>query len=297
MLAQSGALPVDSSRGFRELGHYTGHLDPGTAGQLGIEQHAAGLVMRVGHNVGHRVDAPGRHLGSFQRGQHRFDRVVRSPFGDGGIEQLALPGAAVVLGKLGSLGQIHSADGTHQPFENRVAVTGNHHKGAVGRRVGIGRGDPRQGATGALTHGPEQVIFGHQAFHQVEHAFHQRYIHHLPFTLPCLDPQQRHQRTDYRMHRRQRIAQADTDPCWCRFRGAGGVADAAHGLANGAEARAVTVGAGLAVAGDTHQGQFGVQGVQYIPAQAEFLKGTGAQVLDQYVSAFQQLFDDGDALG
>ncbi|MCY1419770.1 hypothetical protein D9M71_353660 [compost metagenome] len=144
--------------------------------------------MRIGDDVGHRVDASGRDFGGLQRGQHLIDGQTAGPVGDGGVEQVALGCTPVVVGELRGLGQIGAADGLHQALVDRIAVAGDHHVGAVGRQVGVGRRDARQGTTAAFAHMTKHVVFRHQAFHDVEHAFGQGHINDLPAALPGLDP-------------------------------------------------------------------------------------------------------------
>ncbi|MCY1423118.1 hypothetical protein D9M71_388240 [compost metagenome] len=63
--------------------------------------------------------------------------------GDGGVEQVAFGGTPVVVGEFRRLGQIGAADGVHQALVDRIAVAGNHHIGAIGGQIGVGRRDPR----------------------------------------------------------------------------------------------------------------------------------------------------------
>ena len=73
---------------------------------------------------------------------------------------------------------------------------------------------------------------------------------------------------------------------------AGQVAQAAHRLADGAEARQVAVGAGLAVARDAQHHQAGVQLRQHVVAHAPAFERAGAEVLDQHVGLGDQLAGD-----
>ncbi|MNS60665.1 hypothetical protein D3C72_936720 [compost metagenome] len=99
------------------------------------------------------------------------------------------------------------------------------------------------------------------------------------------------------MQRRQGIAKAHTHPRRRRTGGAGGVANPAHGFAYGTETRTIAIRAGLAVSGNPHQRQVGVERVQHVPTEAEFFQGAGAQVLDQHIGAGRQLLDQFDAFG
>ncbi len=46
----------------------------------------------------------------------------------------------------------------------------------------------------------EPVVFRHEAFHHIEHAFDEGNVDDLAVALAGLDPQQRHQRAHDRMH-------------------------------------------------------------------------------------------------
>ena len=78
---------------------------------------------------------------------------------------------------------------------------------------------------------------------------------------------------------------------------AGDVAQPAHGLTHRAKTGLVFHGSGLAKARQTHHDQFRVQGVQHVPAQAQFFQYAGAEVLDQDVGLGQQLLEDVQAIG
>jgi hypothetical protein len=72
----------------------------------------------------------------------------------------------------------------------------------------------------------------------------------------------------------------------------GEVADAAHGLADGAERRLVAIRPGLAVPGDARDHQRRIRGVQRLRSQRQALQPAGAEVLHQHVGARREAQHD-----
>src|SRR5690606_21222222 len=70
------------------------------------------------------------------------------------------------------------------------------------------------------------------------------------------------------------------------------IAPAAHRLANEAEAGAVCVGAGLAVARDAHDDEFRIERVERFGAHAPFFQRTGPEVFDENVSLRDEIAGD-----
>ena len=68
---------------------------------------------------------------------------------------------------------------------------------------------------------------------------------------------------------------------------AGDIAQSAHGFTHCAETRLILHWTCLTEARKAHHHQFGVQCVQYIPAQAEFLQHAGAEIFDKDVRLAQ----------
>src|SRR5690606_6858574 len=151
-------------------------LDRTAVGEAVLLYHAPGDELRVGEHVGHAVDLAHGHVGR----AHDLERLIDGPRGapglDGAIDFVDSPGAAVVARQLRVVGQVVAADGAHQAVEDGVAVARDDHVLAVARGVGIGWHDAGQGATGAFAHHAGHVVFGHQAFHQVEYRLVQRHI-------------------------------------------------------------------------------------------------------------------------
>ena len=90
---------------------------------------------------------------------------------------------------------------------------------------------------------------------------------------------QRRQRADHAEHRRERVADRDADAHRRAIGIARDVAHAAHRLADGAEARPVAVGSGLAEAREPHHDQPGLSRREALVAEAPFLQRAGAEVL------------------
>src|SRR6185369_14740577 len=97
---------------------------------------------------------------------------------------------------------------------------------------------------------------------------------------------------DHAMQRRQRIADADADPHRHAPGLAGQVAQAAHRLGHDAEAGAVAIRPGLAIAADPQHDQAGIEPEQYVRAEPPAFQRTWAEVLDQHVGMAGELAHD-----
>ncbi|MPN11096.1 hypothetical protein SDC9_158397 [bioreactor metagenome] len=99
---------------------------------------------------------------------------------------------------------------------------------------------------------------------------------------------QRQQHADGAMQCRQRVANRHAYAHRHTARLGRQMAQAAHGLADHAEARQIAVRAGLAVARDTQNDQAGVELVQFVWRHAPAFQRAGAKVLDQHVGLGNQ---------
>ena len=147
--------------------------------------------------------------------------------------------------------------------------------------------------------GADEPGGGVERRHLVQHAedrFVERDIDHLPACL--LAAAEREQRADGAIEagdvvgkrggaRRQRRPAGD----------AGEMSEAAEGVRNAGEARAVLVGASLAVARDAHQHQAGVHGLQLVRPQAPLLHGAGPEILAEDVGLGDEALEERSTLG
>ena len=108
---------------------------------------------------------------------------------------------------------------------------------------------------------------------------------------------QRGQRADAGEGRGQRVADRDADARRRRDRVADDVAQAAHRLADRAEAGAARVGPGLPVAGDADHDEARVGGGELLPAEVPFLERARAEILDQEVGLRGELEQEPLPLG
>ena len=261
------------------------------------QDHVAGAVVRVLGDVAGGVDATGRHAGLGQLGQHLVAGALQRPGLDRGVDlghPLHPPG---VVGQRRVLGQVGAADGAHQALEDAVAVAGDQHHGVVGAAVGVARRDPRQRAAGGPAHRAEGAVLGDQALHHVEHGLVQRDVDHLAAPAVGLAVVQRGQHADGAVQRGQRVTDADAAAHRHAPGLAGEVAQAAHGLADRAEAGQVAVGPGLPVAADAQHDQARVVARELLVGHAPALERAGAEVLDQHVGLGDQAPGDVLALG
>jgi hypothetical protein len=117
----------------------------------------------------------------------------------------------------------------------------------------------------------------------------QRHIDHLALAAVDLAVVQRREHADGAVQRRQRVANrhahAHRHAAWL----AGKVAQATHGLADGAKAWQVTVRPRLAVARDAQHDEAGVERVQLFGRHAPRFERAGAKVLDQHIGLGYQL--------
>ena len=201
------------------------------AGLLG-EDHVAGEVVRVFHDVACGVDATGRHLGGAQGLKHAGHRTGDGPGLDGGVDLLHPPHTAGVVGQRRVGGQVITPDALHQPLEDAVAVAGDQHH-TVGAAVGVGGRDARQGRTGRLAHRAKGAVLGYQAFHDVEHRFMERHVDHLALAPIDLAVVEGSEHTDGAVQGGQGVADGDAAAHGHPAGLAGEVAETSHGLADG----------------------------------------------------------------
>jgi len=125
----------------------------------------------------------------------------------------------------------------------------------------------------------------------------QRRVDHLPLPAMPLAVVERHQHADGAVLRGQGVADRDA----AAHRHAAGlavqVAQAAHRLADGAEAGQVAAGPGLAAAAGAQHHQPRVQCLQQVPAQAEPSGVPGQKFADQHVGFGDRQAGDVLALG
>ena len=248
-----------------------------------MRQHAARLVVRVGGDVGHGVNATGRHRSRVQRGQHRAHRQRCRPLANRRVKFIHPEHAPGVVRQRRVSGQVGPADHAHQPLENAVAIARHQRVSAVLAAVSIGGRNAGQGAAARFAHRTKGAVLGQQAFHAVEHRLVQRHVNHLALTR-AVAVLQRQQNADHAVQRRQRVAHAHTHP----HRHTAGlgrqVAQAAHGLGHHAKTGAVTVRATLAVTAHAQHDQPRVQPLQGVRPQAPALHGAGAKVLYHHIA-------------
>src|SRR5690606_4708039 len=245
VFAQARAALADAPRGAAELGQHAGHLE-GAGEGLDLLDHAPRRVVRVLHDVRGGVGIAGRYVGAPEGFQHLLPGVPGGPLADGGVDQLGMLAAAVVVGEARVLGQVGPADQVHQALVDAVAVAGDQHVGAIAAAVGIGRRDAGQGAAGRLAYMAEGIVFRDQAFHHGEHRFVQGHVDDLTLAT-ALALLQGEQDADDAVQGGPRIPDAHADAHRRLPRIAGEVAQTAHGFADHAEAGQVPVGPGLAV--------------------------------------------------
>ena len=125
----------------------------------------------------------------------------------------------------------------------------------------------------------------------------QRDVDHLALAAVHLAVVERGEDADRAVQRGQRVADRDAAAHRHAARLAGEVAQAAHRLADRAEARQVAVRPGLPVARDAQHHEAGVQLRQGLVAHAPAFERAGAEVLDQHVGLLDQLACDVLALG
>src|SRR5581483_12283790 len=255
MLAQCRSEPARAAGRGGELGHHSRHLHRPTARQLRFLDHAARTVVQVAHDVGDVVDLARRHVGAIEHAQHLLQVVRGAPVADHLFEFFGALDPAVVFRERGIVGEVLASYGRHHALENRIAVGTDHDVFAVAGGIGVGGNDARKRRAAAVAHEAADIVFRQQTFHEAEHRLVERDVHHLAATAVDFPAAQRHQRAERTVQRRDRIAQADSDPHRRAIGIAGNETQASHRLADGAEAGAVAVRPVLPVAGKTHQDQ------------------------------------------
>lgn len=236
--------------------------------------------MRIIDDVGDRINAAGGDAGGFENRERLCNGMPAGPIGNGTIEFGIASDTPVVGCQLFIGSQIRSADRHHQPFENRITVSGNHDVTAIARRISVGWTDAGQRTAAARANMAHQIEFRNEALHQIEDALEQRDVYDLSLAAAGLDVQQRDQGADHGVQRGEAVADADTGARGRGFEIARRVAEAAHCFTDGAEAGAVAVGAGLPIAGDAHQRQTAIECGEHIPAEANLLQHAGPEILD-----------------
>ena len=71
------------------------------------------------------------------------------------------------------------------------------------------------------------------------------------------------------------------------------VAQSAHRFANRTEPRPITIGTGLAVAGDAHQRQVGIEFGEHVPSEAQLLQSAGPKIFEHDVGLRRKRLGDG----
>ena len=270
-------------RGVGELGDDAGHLQRPPLDVVRLHDHLARVVLRVGGDVGHRVDAPDGHARGLEGRDHRVDRTARGPVADRGVDLLDTRHPAVVAGEAGIGREIGAPDRLHQPPEDAVAVARHQHVRAVGTRIGVARRDAGQRAARGTADDAERVVLGQQALHHVEHALVERDVDDLPLPAVDLAMAQRRQHADHAVQRGQRVADRDAHAHRHPTGLGREVTQTTHRLAEHAEAGLARIRAGLPEARDAQHDQPGIERVQRVPAEPPALQGAGLEVLDQHV--------------
>jgi len=282
---------ADAARRAHQLGHDARHLDVVAVARGLREDHVACPVMRVFGDIARRVDLAGRDTRLAQRIEHLGDAVFGRPGADRAVDLVDACDAARIVGEVRRFGQVGPADGEHEALEDAVAIARHEHD-AVAATVRIRRCDARQRTAARLAHGAERAVFGDQAFHHVEHRLMQGDVDHLSLAAIDLAVVQRSQDADHAMQRGEGIADRHAAAHRHPPRLAGEVAQAAHRLADHAEARQVAVRAGLAITRDAQHDEARIQLRQHIPAHAPAFQRTRAEILDQHVGFGDELARD-----
>ncbi len=206
---RAGALRRCRPGVAESLGTMPGTVERAAVRHLDLLQHAARLVVRVGGDVRHGVDAAGRHGGGVQRRQHLGHRALRRPLADRCVDLVDARHAAGVVGQCRVGAQVGAADRRHQALEDAVAVAGDQHVAAVAAAVGVGRRDAGQRAAGrARAPRRRRCTRASRLSMQLNTASYSA----TSMTWPCAPLTcavlQRHQDADHAVQRRQRVADA-----------------------------------------------------------------------------------------
>ena len=290
MFAQRRAYPLGRAGGVRQLGHDPRHAEWLAVRQLGLQEHFACQVLRVIEHVLGRIDAAGRYFGGVQHLYQLLQRQAVGPAVDYPVQLVTAQVAAIVGGQGRVVGQVGAANGLHEALEDRIAVGADLYMLAVGAGVNGGGRDAWHDVAGTFADKAEHIELRDHAFHHGEDRFVQGHVYHLALAAVDFPVSQRHQCTDHTPQGSNRVTDGNTRAHRWAVVEAGDVAQAAHRLAHGAEARLVLHRPGLAEARQAHHYQARVERVQHVPAQAEFFQHARAEVLDQDVGVGQQAF-------
>jgi hypothetical protein len=260
--------------------------------------------------VHHVDDVVDRATGDFRlfQGREHFSSWSRAgPCRNGSIQLLLVHHPSGVVGHARIVGQVLPAHGGHQALVNRVAVAADDDELAVAAPIGIGRHYARQRRARGLAYHALAGVLRHHALHHVEHRFVDGRVNDLagvPRLFQAVDAGE--QDADDGVHRGQRVAHAQVRP---HRRLAGEtvhVAQAAHALADGREARAGGVGSGLPVTGNARVDELGMGLAQVLGTEPPLFHRARPEVLHQDVGLGGQLAHqvaallaaqvDGDAL-
>ncbi len=143
--------------------------------------------------------------------QGLLDRVLRRPCTYRSIKFVYSRNPATVIGQAWVSPKIIATNCCHQALKNTVAIASHKDIAAILAKIGIGRRNTRQRATGRLAHCTEGTIFWLQAFHTIEDGLVKGHINHLTLAT-FLSLMQGHQNADDTMQRGQGIANTDTNP-------------------------------------------------------------------------------------
>ncbi len=184
-------------------------------------------------------------------------------------------------------GQLGLAHRLAQAGEHAVGVGGHDHLGAVGRRVHVRRGHPRQHAARARTDHTAELVVGHRRLHERGDRLVDGDVDLLALAGGPR-PHERREGPRHREHRRERVAQADAGPRRGPVGAARRVADAAHGLADAAEPGLAGQRTGLAEPADVDEDELRVPGGQRLVPEAPALERAGPEVLEDDVAVLRE---------
>jgi hypothetical protein len=244
----------------------------------------------VVEDVGDRVDRAADDAGVVQNPVDLGGGVPPGPLGHDGLD-LLLVVASVEVGLETSV--VRQLRLSHRLAESAIDVVGirrNDHPLPVRRLEDVRRRHALQTCAPRPTHDLEPVVLGDRALQQREAGLEQRHVDHLsPTEAERIALVEGREHADGSEHAGERVAERDVDAGRRLPLETVDVANAAHRLGHGGEARTRRVGARLAVARDPTHDELWIRLPQLRWADVPPLERSGPEVLDEHVAALREL--------
>ena len=256
-----------------------------------LDEHAAGLELRIAHHLGDRVDGSGDHAGGTEGVDDVVGPPLRGPFGDDDVDFVLIAAAGDMVDEPFVGGQLGSTHRRAQPAEDGVLIGGDHHPTAVGAAVDVRRRNAFQPSARRPADHSTRVVVGDGGLLHGQAGLGQRHIDDLPLAGDGTAIQ-RGQRALGGEHSGQGVPKRERKTWWRAAGEAVHVPQTADRLGHRGVTGLVGIRTGLAVAGHSDQNDARVALAQNLITQVPLLQCAGPEVLDDDVAALGEVTEE-----